>query len=67
MEGGNTGYTEKECKICGKIYKPNSSSQKYCNDCTEKGREILKKNWYIKKKEIYQEKKKEKQKVMKSA
>ena len=34
-KGGNMGYSEKECKLCGKIYKPNSSSQKYCKDCTQ--------------------------------
>lgn len=64
-KGGNTGYSEKECKLCGKTYKPNSSSQKYCEHCKDIGREMLKKNWYIKKKQIYQDNKK--QKVIKSA
>ena len=68
-QGGNKGYKERTCILCGKTYKPNSSSQKYCSDCKEKGREILKREWYIKKKEIYQAKKKEKeeQKQRKSA
>lgn len=56
-KGGKWGYSEKECKLCGKTYKPNSSSQKYCECCKDKGREILKRKWYIKKKQIYQEKK----------
>ena len=64
-KGGNTGYSEKECKICGNIYKTNSSSQKYCEHCKSIGLEILKRSWYIKKKQIYQENKK--QKVLKSA
>lgn len=68
-QGGNKGYRERTCILCGKTYKPNSSSQKYCSDCKEKGREILKREWYIKKKEIYQAKKKQKeeQKQRKSA
>lgn len=60
-QGGNKGYGEKVCIICGETYKPNSSSQKYCSNCKDKGREILKRNWYIKKKEIYQIKKQEKE------
>ena len=56
-KGGILGYSEKECKLCGKTYKPNSSSQKYCECCKDKGREILKREWYIKKKQIYKEKK----------
>jgi DNA invertase Pin-like site-specific DNA recombinase len=60
-QGGNNGYSEKVCQLCGKTYKPNSSSQKYCSDCREEGRTILKNQWYIKKKEIYQNKKKQKQ------
>lgn len=56
-QGGNKGYRERVCQICGNVYKPNSSGQKFCSNCTEKAREILKRNWYIKKKEIYQSKK----------
>lgn len=65
-QGGNSGYSEKECQLCGKRYKPNSSSQKFCEDCKDKARDILKKNWYIKKKQIYQEQKELKQTKKKS-
>lgn len=60
-QGGNKGYREKVCELCGNTYKPNSSCQKYCSDCKEKGREKLKREWYIKKKEIRQKKKEQKE------
>lgn len=56
-QGGNKGYKEKTCVICGKKYKPNSSCQKYCSDCTQIGREELKHKWYVKKRELYRQKK----------
>lgn len=66
-KGGNTGYREKECQICGNLYKPNSSGQKYCPNCQKIGSDMLKRKWYLKKKQIYQEKKKVKQAEKKSA
>lgn len=59
-QGGNMGYRDKVCQLCGNSYKPSSSCQKFCSDCKEKAREILKRKWYLKKKEIYKEKVKKK-------
>lgn len=39
-------YKEKICKICGKTFKPNSSTQKYCLECG-----ILKNKYYFSNKE----------------
>ncbi len=60
-QGGNKGYRERTCQLCGKTYKPNSSGQKFCSNCKEQARDILKHEWYVKKKEIRQAKKEEKE------
>ena len=39
-------YKEKTCKVCGKIFKPSSSTQKYCYECG-----IIKNKYYFKHKE----------------
>lgn len=49
-QGGNKGYRERTCEICGKKYKPNSSGQKFCVDCKEIAKKEFKHKWYLKKK-----------------
>lgn len=50
-EGGNKGYRERTCILCGKTYKPNSSGQKYCSNCKLQGKRNYQSEWYQRKKE----------------
>lgn len=39
------GFKEKICERCGKLYKPTSSTQRYCTECGNKNRKYTSKLW----------------------
>ena len=48
-------FKEKECEICGKLYKPTSPTQRYCTECGNKNKKEHNKQWREKNKEYHKQ------------